>query len=85
MSQRLSASQSAGVGDAEPAWLASPAAERRNVVFIALGMASVDLDVTAQVALALLRERARRDGISVDDLALEIVGRRLRPADLREI
>ncbi len=83
VSQRLSASQPPGVDGVVPAWLGSPAAERRNVVFIAMGMASVDLDVTAQVALALLRERARRDGSSVDDLALEIVGRRLQAVDLR--
>lgn len=82
VSQRLSASQPTRADEVEPAWLTSPSAERRNVVFIAMGMASVDLDVTAQGALTLLRARAVRDGISVDDLALEIVGRRLRAADL---
>ncbi|WP_111766769.1 GAF domain-containing protein [Nakamurella deserti] len=69
--------------EAEPVWLQSPPAVHRTMVFVAMGMASVDLDVTAQVALRLLRTRALRDRSSVDDIAAAVVARRLQPVDLR--
>ena len=66
-----------------PAWLAGPAAESRNAVFIAMGMLTVALDVSTPDALALLRGHAYVTGSTVDAIALDVVNRRIPAADLR--
>ncbi len=63
-----------------PAWLDGPSAESRNAVIIALGFLNVALEVTAPDALALLRGRAFAVGRTVDDIARDVIDRRL-PAD----
>lgn len=66
-----------------PAWLAGPAADSRNAVFIAMGMLTVALDVSTPDALALLRGHAYVTGSTVDAIALDVVNRRIPAADLR--
>jgi hypothetical protein len=69
--------------DPGPAWLAGPAAESRNAVFIAMGMLTVALDVSTPDALALLRGHAYATGNTVDAIARDVVNRRIPAADLR--
>jgi hypothetical protein len=66
-----------------PAWLAGPAANSRNAVFIAMGMLNVALDVSTPDALALLRGHAYATGRTVDDIAGDITGHRIAAEDLR--
>lgn len=63
-----------------PAWLSSPSAGSRNTVFVALGFLNIALEVSTQDALALLRARAYAAGRTVDDIARDIVDRRM-PVD----
>ncbi len=63
-----------------PAWLDGPSAQSRNAVIIALGFLNVALEITAPDALALLRGRAFAAGRTVDDIARDVIDRRL-PAD----
>jgi hypothetical protein len=66
-----------------PAWLAGPAANSRNSVFIAMGMLNVALEVTAPDALALLRGHAYATNRTVDDVANDVATRRIELQDLR--
>jgi hypothetical protein len=66
-----------------PAWLHGPPAERRAVVWQAIGRLSQDLDIGTPVALDLLRAAAWSAGQSVDDLAADVVADRLDAAALR--
>jgi hypothetical protein len=65
-----------------PDWLQSPSARHRAGVWEAMGLISVELDVDADQALAVLRAQAYSQGRTVDDLAAEVVGGRL---DLRAV
>ena len=65
-----------------PEWLHGPAPRRRAAVWEAMGKLSVDLEVGAPEALALLRGRAYGTGRTVDDVAGELLSGQLRPADL---
>ena len=60
-----------------PAWLSSPSADSRNTVLIAMGFLNVALEVSTADALALLRGRAYTDNRTVDDIARDVIDRRL--------
>jgi hypothetical protein len=66
-----------------PAWLTGPAADTRNAVFIAMGMLNVALEVSTPDALALLRGHAYATSRTVDDIARDVVNRRMAAEDLR--
>ena len=66
-----------------PAWLHGPAAQRRGLVWTAIGRVAMALDRTTPEALEVLRTAAQGAGSTVDDLAGEIVAGRLDPAELR--
>jgi hypothetical protein len=66
-----------------PAWLSSPSANSRNAVLIAMGMLNVALEVTTPDALALLRGHAYATGRTVDDVAGDLVSRRMSADELR--
>jgi len=66
-----------------PAWLAGPAANSRNAVFIAMGMLNVALDVSSPDALALLRGHAYATSRTVDEIAHDIANHRIAAEDLR--
>ena len=79
-SDRAIAFSPAGPG---PAWLAGPAANARNAVFIAMGMLNIALEVPAPDALALLRGHAYATGRTVDDIARDITDHRIAAQELR--
>jgi hypothetical protein len=58
-----------------PRWLDAPAAERRAVVWQAIGFLNSGLGVTSADALALLRAHAYADGRDLDDLARSVTDR----------
>ena len=60
-----------------PAWLSGPSAGSRNAVVIAMGFLNVALEVSTADALALLRGRAYTDDRTVDDIARDVIDRRL--------
>lgn len=66
-----------------PAWLAGPTANSRNAVFIAMGILNVALEVSTPDALALLRGRAYAAGRTVDDIARDLIDRRITTDQLR--
>ena len=66
-----------------PAWLSSPAADSRNAVFVALGFLNVGLDVSTSDALALLRAHAFATNRMVDEIAGDVIDRRLSVDALR--
>jgi hypothetical protein len=68
---------------AAPAWLNGPAANSRNVVFIAMGMLNVALDVSTSDALALLRGHAYATGRTVDDVAHDLANHLISASELR--
>ena len=70
-------------GYTDPGWLDSPAAQRRQWVWAAVGMLSVHLDLPAPAALDVLRAAACSRGQLIDDLAEDLVSRRLPITDLR--
>ena len=61
----------------------SPAAQRRQWVWTAVGMLSVDLDLPAPDALDALRAAAFSRGQLIDDLAEDLASRRLPITDPR--
>lgn len=65
------------------AWLVGPATTGRAAVPVAMGMLTVGLDVTSADALALLRAHAYATNRVVDDLASDIVNRRIPTQHLR--
>jgi hypothetical protein len=64
-----------------PAWMRSPPALRRIVVWTAVGRTSTALDVDSTHALALLRACAYAAGRSVDAVAADLVSGRLVPEE----
>jgi hypothetical protein len=66
-----------------PDWLHGPTPQRRAAAWEAMGKLSVELDVSAPEALALLRAHAYDAGRSVDDVAGELLSGCLRAADLQ--
>jgi hypothetical protein len=60
-----------------PSWLDSPAAGRRSLVWQAVGMANVGLQLTSPDALVLLRAYAYGHETDLDTVAAAVVDRRL--------
>jgi hypothetical protein len=58
-----------------PAWLDAPAAERRSLVWQAMGFVNAGLGVTSPDALALLRAYAYGEGMDLDELAARVLDR----------
>lgn len=68
--------------DGAPAWLESPAARSRALVWQALGYLNTTLHVTTRDALALLRAHAYGLGQDVDTLAEQVLSGTVPAADL---
>jgi hypothetical protein len=66
-----------------PQWLHGPTAQRRAAVWDAMGVLALALGVPVKAALSLLRAAAHAQGRTVDDVAADLLGGRLRPGDLR--
>ncbi|WP_232796977.1 GAF domain-containing protein [Blastococcus atacamensis] len=66
-----------------PDWLRGPAPRARARVWEAMGRVSMDLDVSTEDALALLRSDAAATGRVVDDVAADLLAGRRVAADLR--
>ena len=60
-----------------PAWLDAPAAERRSLVWQALGFVNAGLEISSQDALALLRAHAYGEGLELDALAVQVLSRQV--------
>jgi hypothetical protein len=60
-----------------PAWLDAPAAERRSLVWQAMGFVNAGLEVSSDDALALLRAHAYSAGLEIDDLAAQVLSRQV--------
>jgi hypothetical protein len=60
-----------------PAWLDAPAADRRSLVWQAMGVVNAGLEVSSADALALLRAHAYSLGRDLDDLASAVLNREL--------
>ncbi len=67
-----------------PAWSDTPDARRRARLWMAVGMLSLALEVAAPDALAVLRGHAYAAGRTADDVATDLVERRLHADQLRE-
>lgn len=67
-----------------PPWMDTLDAQRRAVVWVAVGMVSMALTIPAPDALALLRGHAYATDRTVDDLAADLVDRHVHPDQLRE-
>jgi hypothetical protein len=67
-----------------PGWPNTPAARRRGRLWTAVGMVIFALQVPAADALALLRGHAYASDRTVDELAADLIDRRVDPVDLRE-
>ena len=72
----LALQQAAAPGTLTPAL--DDMADYRAVVHQAVGMVSVQLEVTVDEALVALRARAFQAGIAIGDLATDVVARRMR-------
>ena len=58
-----------------PAWLDAPAAERRSMVWQAIGFVNAALEMSSPDALALLRAHAYAEGSTLDELAARVLSR----------
>jgi hypothetical protein len=68
----------------QPVWVRTPAARRRSGLWMAVGMVMSALRVPFPDGLALLRAHAYATDRTVDDLAADLVARRIHPDQLRE-
>ena len=68
----------------EPAWADTPDARRRGRLWMAVGMVMLDLEIPAADALALLRGYAYAAGRTADDVAVDLLERRLETDQLGE-
>jgi hypothetical protein len=68
--------------DTGPSWLDSPSAGRRALVWQAVGMANVGLELTTPDALTLLRAYAYGHGTDLDTVAEAVVERQLTLEEL---
>jgi len=76
------AMDSAPRSEAGPAWLDAPAADRRSQVWQAIGFVSVGLELDSADALVLLRAQAYGADRDLDDVAADVLARRLPLAEL---
>jgi hypothetical protein len=67
-----------------PAWSDTPGALRRGRLWLAVGMLVLALEVPTPDALAVLRGYAYAAGRTADDVATDLVERRLEPEQLGE-
>ncbi len=67
-----------------PAWSDTLDARRRGRLWMAVGMLMLALEAPAPDALAVLRGHAYAAGRTADDVAGDLVERRLQPEQLRE-
>jgi hypothetical protein len=67
-----------------PKWSNTPAARRRGRLWMAVGMLMIVLKAPAPDALVVLRGYAYAAGRTVDDVAIDLVERRLQPGQLCE-
>jgi hypothetical protein len=67
-----------------PAWSDTPDARRRGRLWMAVGMLTLALKAPAPDALAVLRGYAYAAGRTADDVAIDLVERRMHPDQLRE-
>src|SRR3954447_11056739 len=67
-----------------PAWSETPDAQRRGRLWMAVGMLMLALKVSAPNALAVLRGYAYAAGRTADDVAIDLIERRLQIDQLRE-
>ena len=58
-----------------PAWLDAPSAERRSLVWQAMGFLNAGLGIQSPDALELLRAHAFAEGIDLEDLAARVLDR----------
>jgi hypothetical protein len=65
-----------------PEWLRGPAARRRAVVWEAVGLVGLALDVDGPIALDLMRASAYGEERPVEDVAADLVAGRLAAPDL---
>jgi hypothetical protein len=65
----------ASAGADGPAWLDAPAAERRSLVWQAMGFVNAGLGIGSPDALALLRAHAYSEGTDLDELAVRVLDR----------
>ena len=65
-----------------PEWLHGPAPQRRAAVWEAMGKLSVELELSATDALTLIRAHAYAAGVTVDDVAADVLSGRLTAGDL---
>ncbi len=68
----------------EPVWVRTPAARRRSRLWTAVGLVMAALHVPFPDALGLLRAHAYATDRTADDLAADLVARRIDPEELRE-
>jgi hypothetical protein len=68
----------------EPLWVRTPAARHRSRLWMAVGMVMSALQVPFADGLALLRAHAYATDRTADDLAADLVARRIRPDQLGE-
>jgi hypothetical protein len=67
-----------------PAWSETPDAQRRGRLWMAVGMLMLALEAPTPDALAVLRGYAYAAGRTADEVALDLIERRLQPDQLRE-
>ena len=65
-----------------PEWMHGPVPERRAAVWEAIGKLSVELELGAQDALTLIRAHAYGAGVTVDDVAADLLSGRLTAVEL---
>jgi hypothetical protein len=65
-----------------PEWMHGPAPQRRAAVWEAIGKLSVELELSATDALTVIRAHAYARGVTVDDVAEDLLSGRLTAADL---
>ncbi|UOY03797.1 GAF domain-containing protein [Blastococcus sp. PRF04-17] len=66
-----------------PEWLHGPVPRRRAAVWEAMGKLGVELEIGSPAALALLRAQATGSGVSVDEVAADVLAGRLPTSALR--
>jgi hypothetical protein len=65
-----------------PEWMHGPTPQRRAAVWEAIGKLSVELELGAQDALTLIRAHAYGAGVTVDDVAADLLSGRLTAVEL---
>jgi hypothetical protein len=81
---RCTAAWSSSSDTGSPAWMNSPAAQRRAKVWQAMGVVMLAMSVSAEDALAVLRCHAYGAGREVDAVAADLTSGRISVSQLRE-